>query len=216
MPGMKKHLRARGKPDPKFDQEAPAQVTRRPRSSEFKPGHSRTGPLFYRPEFAKTAAEMCVNGAVISELAEQFGVTIGTIQNWRARYPEFRDAVRDAGGIADERVEMSLYHRAVGYSHEDVDIKVVDGKVVKTPIIKHYPPDTESMIFWLTNRRPDRWKRKTEVEHSGWIASLTDQQLDEKIKKLAREVAGGPVLEHEPAPAVSGLEAAALPKPKGE
>jgi len=29
------------------------------------------------------------------------------------------------------------------------------------------PPDPTSMIFYLKNRRPDRWRDKQEVEHKG-------------------------------------------------
>jgi hypothetical protein len=30
------------------------------------------------------------------------------------------------------------------------------------PYIKEYQPDTTSIIFWLKNRRPDKWRDKTE------------------------------------------------------
>ena len=28
--------------------------------------------------------------------------------------------------------------------------------------VKHIPPDTTAQIFWLKNRRPDRWRDKPE------------------------------------------------------
>ena len=66
--------------------------------------------------------------------------------------------------IPDQNVERSLYQRAIGYSHPDVDIRVVDGDVVQTEIVKHYPPDTTAAIFWLKNRKPKDWRDKQEVE----------------------------------------------------
>ena len=63
---------------------------------------------------------------------------------------------------ACSEVSASLYQRALGYSHDDVDIKVVRGKIVKTKIRKHYPPDTTAAIFWLKNRQKHNWRDKQE------------------------------------------------------
>ncbi|HPJ97016.1 MAG TPA: hypothetical protein PK022_06870 [Syntrophales bacterium] len=84
-------------------------------------------------------------------------------------------AIKRGKQVADDRVERALYERATGYSHPDTDIRVVDGKIVTTEIIKHYPPDTTACIFWLKNRRRAEWRDKQEVEHSG---NLTVNVID--------------------------------------
>ena len=33
-------------------------------------------------------------------------------------------------------------------------------------IVKHYPPDTAALIFWLKNRQPGRWRYKAEIDHT--------------------------------------------------
>ena len=33
-------------------------------------------------------------------------------------------------------------------------------------------PDTTAQIFWLKNRRPDRWRDKQDIEHSGQIGGV--------------------------------------------
>ena len=70
---------------------------------------------------------------------------------------------------ADERVEAALYERARGYSHKDVDIKCFEGHVIKTPYIKHYPPDVQAAMFWLKNRKPEVWRDKVDVDVSGKV-----------------------------------------------
>ena len=67
--------------------------------------------------------------------------------------------------IADATVASKLYHRAIGYDHDDVHIYNCKGEVTLTPIKKHYPPDTVACIFWLKNRRPAQWREK--IEHTG-------------------------------------------------
>ena len=63
-------------------------------------------------------------------------------------------------GDADDRVERSLYHRAVGYSFESEKIFHHQGEVVRVPIIEHVPPDVGAAMSWLKNRRPDKWRDK--------------------------------------------------------
>ena len=48
--------------------------------------------------------------------------------------------------------------------------------------------DTTAQIFWLKNRKPDVWRDKTAVEHSGEIKTevqtLTDEELNKQISQL--------------------------------
>lgn len=127
-------------------------------------------PTKYKPEYVKIAQKMCELGAIEKEVAAAMGVDVLTIHRWKQAYPEFRNALKIGKEPADDRVEESLYHRALGYSHPEVDIRVIEGKVVQTPIIKHYPPDPTSMIFWLKNRRPDQWREKREPEGTDELA----------------------------------------------
>ena len=43
-----------------------------------------------------------------------------------------------------------------------------EGTVAKTTkTTKHVGPDTTAAIFWLKNRKSDKWRDKQEVAHSG-------------------------------------------------
>ncbi|WP_313609231.1 helix-turn-helix domain-containing protein [Rhizobium sp.] len=121
-------------------------------------------PTSYKPEYAEQAEKLCALGATDNDLAEFFKVSIRTLQNWKLDHEEFLHSLKVGKDIPDQNVERSLYQRAIGYSHPDVDIRVVDGDVVQTEIVKHYPPDTTAAIFWLKNRKPKDWRDKQEVE----------------------------------------------------
>jgi len=130
----------------------------------------KTGrPSKYRPEFAKQAAKLCKLGATDMELADFFECGIPTLYRWRAEHPEFQNAIKLGKQDIDERVERSLYQRAVGYSHPDVHVSNFQGNVTLTPIVKHYPPDVAAAFIWLKNRQPEKWRDKHEVEHSGKV-----------------------------------------------
>lgn len=120
-------------------------------------------PPQYKKEYAQIALKLCLMGATDIDLGEAFDVTEMTINNWKKKYKDFSLALKQGKALADAQVAGSLYHRATGYSHPDVDIKVIGRKIVKTQLVKHYPPDTAAMIFWLKNRQKDKWRDK--VEH---------------------------------------------------
>lgn len=124
-------------------------------------------PSGYKTEFAEQARKLCKLGATNADLADFFGVTFQTINNWRVAHQEFFDALKIGKEETDQQVERSLYQRAMGYSCNEDDIRVVNNEIVITPTIKHYPPDTTAMIFWLKNRKPLEWRDKQEIEHSG-------------------------------------------------
>jgi hypothetical protein len=121
----------------------------------------------FKPEYAQQASKLCALGATDAQLADFFGVAISTISLWKVQHKEFSEAINVPKAEADSRVEQSLYRRALGYEHDEVDIRVIEGRIVETPIRKYYPPDTAAMIFWLKNRKKDEWRDKIDHEHAG-------------------------------------------------
>ncbi|MGB3426137.1 MAG: hypothetical protein WBF84_12710 [Castellaniella sp.] len=123
----------------------------------------------YKPEYVRIAERMALLGATDAQMADAFGVSERTFTAWKSRHVEFSSALKAAKLPADGNVAMSLYQRALGYSHPEDDIRTVsvgDGmsEIVITPTTKHYPPDTTAAIFWLKNRQPKLWRDKVEVE----------------------------------------------------
>lgn len=124
-------------------------------------------PTDYREEFCEQAGKLCKLGATDIEIADFLGVSVRTLYRWKGQHKAFCQALKTAKAEADERVERSLFARANGYEHDEVDIRVIGQEIVQTPIRKFYPPDTTACIFWLKNRRPDLWRDKVEQELTG-------------------------------------------------
>lgn len=133
-------------------------------------------PTKYREEYAEIAKNLCLNGAVDTDLARAFRVSVSTITTWKVQFPEFLAAIRVSKPVADTNVEDSLYRRAMGYTRTETELKVVAGKLVKVEVERYYPPDTTAMIFWLKNRKSASWSDKQEVQHTGTV-ELTDRIL---------------------------------------
>ncbi|MCP1651686.1 terminase [Pseudomonas nitroreducens] len=142
-------------------------------------------PTKYKAEYVEQARKLCQLGATDAEMADFFDVTISTLSLWKVKHPEFSDALKMGKEVADKRVEQALYNRALGFSHEETDIRVIEGRIEMTPMIKHYPPDTTAAIFWLKNRRPDEWRDKVEQQISGHmqIGRITRTIIDPQNDK---------------------------------
>ena len=124
-------------------------------------------PSSFKLEYAEQARKLCLLGATDGELADFFGVVESTINLWKLEHPEFSESLRAGKEIADADVAEKLLNRAMGYSHAEDDIRVVNGQIVITPTIKHYPPDTPAAIHWLNNRQKSKWRSKVDSEVSG-------------------------------------------------
>jgi hypothetical protein len=128
-------------------------------------------PTAYKQEYCQTVAELSLAGCTDEEIATELGVDVRTIYRWKATHTEFRQCwlwgkeEREAG--QNERVERSLYARAVGYTYDAVKIFQNDGIPVIVPFKEHVPPDVGAGKLWLTNRKRSEWADTTRQEVSG-------------------------------------------------
>jgi len=139
-----------------------------PKGNQYAKGNRGGGrPSAFKREWTPIAELLGELGATDEQIGKCFGVGASAIKMWRLRNPVFCAAVKRGKEVADNAVVQSLFHRALGYSHADIDIRSVAvgggvSRIVKTPVTKHYPPDPTSCIFWLKNRVPAQWRERLE------------------------------------------------------
>jgi hypothetical protein len=151
-------------------------------------------PSSYKAAFAEQAKKLCLLGATDVDIADFLEVAVSTIYKWKHDYPEFSEALKSGKEAADERVERSLYHKAVGYTFESEKVFQFQGQIVRTPTREHVPPDTTAAIFWLKNRRADQW-RDVQVKEirsgsldelpTDTVAAIRQQLADERARRTA-------------------------------
>jgi hypothetical protein len=143
----------------------------------------KTGrPSKYNESIPKQAEKLAKFGATDKDLADFFEVAESTINLWKEEHPEFSESLKRGKDLADGQVIKSLYQRATGYEHPDVDIRTVSvgggiSQIVETEIVKRYPPDTTAAIFWLKNRRPQEWRDRQEIDHTSKGDKITPLQI---------------------------------------
>ena len=144
-------------------------------------------PDKWKDEYLRIVEHACKLGATDAEVADMLQVSLRTLNYWKIDRPELMQAMKVGKAEADDRVERSLFARANGYEHEEVDIRVVGGEIVQTPLRKYYPPDTTAAIFWLKNRRQAEWRDIKAVELSGANGGAIQNQTKLSVGDLSTE-----------------------------
>lgn len=120
------------------------------------------------------------DGLTDEQIAANAGITAKTLYEWKKQYGEICEALKKGKEVVDIQVENALLKRALGYAYDEVTQELCEnaqtGKTelkVTKKVTKEVVPDTTAQIFWLKNRRPDRWRDKQDIEHSGQIGGVT-------------------------------------------
>ena len=108
------------------------------------------------------------------------GIAAGTLYAWLKDHDEISNALKKGKAPVDIEVENALLKRAKGYSvtvKKPVKVKtkrqLKDKGTIEEEHIEfveeevYIPPDTTAQIFWLKNRRPDKWHDKPVSAVSG-------------------------------------------------
>lgn len=104
------------------------------------------------------------DGLTDEQLSQKIGINPATLYDWKNKFNKISEAIKKGKEVVDIQVENALLKRAFGYDYQEqrIEMSEKDGtKIIQT--IKHVPADTTAQIFWLKNRRPDRWRDKPEV-----------------------------------------------------
>lgn len=138
-------------------------------------------PTEYREEYVERVANLALNGATDAEIADELGISISTMYNWRAKHPAFLNALKYGKSQSNERVERSLYLRAVGYEHDAVKVSFdKEGQPIYAPYRAFVPPEPGAIKLWLLNRDPDHWKERVEM-------TRPDDPLSELLAEMRKQ-----------------------------
>lgn len=98
------------------------------------------------------------DGLTQQQIANNLGIGLSTLKKYKNKSVAIRTALKKGKEVSDYEVENALYKAAINGS-------------------------VSAMIFWLKNRRPDKWKDKKEPSE----IDLTRKELDLRERKLRLE-----------------------------
>ena len=120
------------------------------------------------------------DGLTEAQIAHNMGINVKTLWKWKNDYNPIGNALKNGKEVADYEVENALFKSAVGFFVEEQEDKIdMKGNVVPTTKRRYVPPSITAQIFWLKNRRTDKWRDKP------------TEEADMAVLKKAVELLGG-------------------------
>ena len=119
------------------------------------------------------------DGLTEKDIAKNMRVSPASLREWKHRFEEIGEALKEGKDSADRVVENALYRSACGYTveiTEPIKVKRIiydeetgrkvreDEEVVEATKQLHFPAQVTAQIFWLKNRKPAQWRDKTDVQ----------------------------------------------------
>lgn len=95
------------------------------------------------------------DGLTDEQITKNIGITVSTFYEWKKKYPEISESLKKGKEVVDYEVENALLSSALG-------------------------GNTTAQIFWLKNRRPDKWRDKQKEE--------TDKTALDKLDSILKEI----------------------------
>lgn len=132
------------------------------------------------------------NGLTDEQIAANIGISRSTLNEWKNRFSDISDTLKRGKEIVNIQVENALLKRALGYTYKETTRESQFNPqtekyemVVTKEVTKEVVPDTTAQIFWLKNRKPEEWRDKKDVEHSGSVNNPFAALSTEQLLKLA-------------------------------
>lgn len=95
-----------------------------------------------------------MDGLTDEQIAHNMGISRKTLCEWKEKYSDICDTLKETKDVADRNVENALYQAALS-------------------------GNTTAMIFWLKNRKPDKWRKKREEDTEDKNITVTIKGADE-------------------------------------
>ncbi len=102
------------------------------------------------------------DGLTDEDIAANMGISRSTLNDWKNKHSDISDALKKGKEVVDRQVENALLKEAL------------DGNIT-------------AIIYWLNNRKPDKWrnKRTVEVEETPDAAS---KEMDDYFANKKRDI----------------------------
>lgn len=130
-------------------------------------------------------------GLTDKEMSKKMGIGRTTFYDYIKKYPNISDSLKKGKKLIDCKVEQKLFNKCMGTKTTKVikELNKDTGELVITKeITEEVAPDTTAIIYWLKNRKPEMWKDKQTLEHTGSVEVNPYSQLTvEELRKLANK-----------------------------
>lgn len=134
------------------------------------------------------------DGLTDEQIAHNIGITTTTLYDWKKKYPQFTEAIKSGKEVVDRIVENALLKSAMGYKFDEVvKERIYNPETGESEIVevkrttKDVAPNSTSLIFWLKNRQPVKWRDTKNIDAAVEVKNPFEGIDTADIKKLIGE-----------------------------
>ena len=109
------------------------------------------------------------DGLTDEQIAHNIGITTTTLYDWKNKFPDFAKTLKKGKEVVDYAVQGALLKKALS-------------------------GDTMAIMYWLNNRQPDKWRRRTDVNMN---ISKTPEEAEEEIKAAFEDAQANSTVDNE-------------------
>lgn len=114
------------------------------------------------------------DGLTDKDIANNLAIGYSTINDYKARYPELREALARGKDYVDNVIVVNAYLRRVtGYdtieprTEYKITFDEVTGEEIRIPVkvieqVRHIPGDPRAAEFWLSRRQGKKWPARVD------------------------------------------------------
>ena len=119
-------------------------------------------------------------GATDKEIADNLGINKATICDYKKRFPEFDQLLKNGRKAPIQAIKAALFRRACGYDYKEMIVTDSEKDGKKTQIYtKHVVPDPTAALILLKH-----WDKETEWTQDPATLKLKKQELELKKKQV--------------------------------
>jgi hypothetical protein len=126
----------------------------------------------YNKHLCKLAYEYAKQGLMDYEIFDNLKISHSAFYDYLNKYPDFYDSIKKGRQLAIQKVEGSLFKKAMGYTvtEKSTEVKVeADGTMKPVSVRnteKHFQADMGAIAFFLKNKDPENWRDRQEIDHT--------------------------------------------------
>lgn len=126
----------------------------------------------------------------VKDACEMCKTSRTTYYNYLESDTEFADKVKQLDEDRIDFVESKMFQRIKGYEHKETKVFNYKGKIITKDVIRHYPPDSGLISFFLETKAQHRGYQKKTVIDTGNkdpFEGMTEAEIDEMLREVEAE-----------------------------
>lgn len=136
------------------------------------------------PEALDVVSNWVRNGLTLKQIADNMQMSLSSLLSFRSRESKFDNCFKYSRPFADAVVENSLFKKCNGFYYQTKEEKLTkDGKIIELTKTNYAQPDGQCIIFYLTNKLPEKWQNRRAIESQ---VNIEDDGLIDALVKSAK------------------------------